>query len=63
MVLSGGKGAQQKVVQYSDQAWLRDLPDLNVGRYSHACSSYSDTETGSQVTGHWWLMGLSTIDH
>ena len=50
VVLSGGKGAQLKVVQYSDQAWLRDLPDLNVGRYSHACSSYSDSETGSQVT-------------
>ena len=49
LVLSGGKGAELKVVQYSDQAWLTDLPDLNVGRYSHACSSYSHSDTGSEV--------------
>ena len=55
VVLSGGKGALVKVAQYSDQAWLRDLPDLNIGRYSHACSSYSDSVTGTLVT--WQTLG------
>ena len=55
LVLSGGKGALLKVAQYSHHGWLSDLPDLNVGRYAHACSSYSDTVTASQVgrVHHW----------
>ena len=60
VILSGGKGAELKVAQYSDQGWLGDLPDLNVGRYAHACSSYSDTKTGVQVTGCSTLCTLST---
>ena len=63
VVLSGGKGAelkaQAKVAQYSGQGWLRDLPDLNIDRFSHACSSYSDTNTGVQVTGY---SSLSTLE-
>ena len=51
VILSGGVGAERKVAQYSDQEWLRDLPDLNIDRFAHACSSYSDTKTGVQVTG------------
>ena len=50
VVLSGGKGAEQKVVQYSGQGWQQDLPDLNVGRYAHACSSYYDS-SGRLVSG------------
>ena len=50
MVLSGGKGAELKVVQYSGQGWQQDLPDLNVGRYAHACSSYYDS-SGRLVSG------------
>ena len=63
VVLSGGKGAeleaQAKVVQYSDQGWLRDLPDLNIDRFAHACSSYSDANTGVQVTD---CSSLSTLE-
>ena len=59
VVLSGGGSAKRKVVQYSDQGWLRDLPDLNIDRFAHACSSYSDTRTGVQVTG---CSSLSTLE-
>ena len=62
LVLSGGKGALLKVAQYSHQGWLSDLPDLNVGRYAHACSSYSDTVTASQVSRvHHWSRSIQRL--
>merc|ERR1712110_738244 len=40
VVITGGYGTYTTVAVYSDQGWLGDLPSLNIGRDSHACTSY-----------------------
>ena len=37
-----------KVSRYSTTGWTEDLPDLNIARYSHACSFYT-TDSGDNV--------------
>ena len=33
-----------KVIEYSEDGFVRELPNLNSGRYRHACSSYYDDQ-------------------
>ena len=33
-----------KVIEYSEDGFVRELPNLNSGRYRHACSSYYDEQ-------------------
>ena len=51
VILTGGaspSGAVDRVSQYKETGWVRDLPDLLQGRYHHGCSYYDNNE-GSQV--------------
>ena len=40
VVVTGGVVTLTKVSVYSVQGWQEDLPSLNTGRHSHACTSY-----------------------
>ena len=42
-VITGGKESPHKVTQYIQDGRLNELPELNVGRTSHGCSSYVDS--------------------
>ena len=51
VILTGGwtsPGSTTRVTQYNEAGWVRDLPPLQQGRYSHGCSYYDNNE-GSQV--------------
>ena len=48
MLVTGGQDTLTTVSQYNEAGWLRDLPDLQQGRYSHGCSSYNNAE-GTKV--------------
>ena len=52
VIISGGYDTLTTVSVYSPQGWQQNLPPLNTGRYSHACSSYwSDEGRFLIVTG------------
>merc|ERR1712176_510123 len=54
VVLSGGSEGQTRVSLYNRGGWVRDMPSLNTGRYSHGCTSYSTRgEQVLLVTGGW----------
>ena len=40
LVITGGYYTRKTVSRYSITGWVEDLPELNVGRSSHGCSSY-----------------------
>ena len=40
VVITGGLSSQNTVSMYSDQGWQADLPNINIGRYGHACAGY-----------------------
>ena len=42
VTISGGsdEGSRDKVSQYTLQGWVRDLPQLQQGRYGHGCGHY-----------------------
>ena len=40
LVITGGRYTERKVSRYYITGWVEDLPELNVGRYVHGCSSY-----------------------
>ena len=42
VVLTGGFGNRKDVSVYSMAGFVRNLPDLNVGRQYHACAKYQD---------------------
>ena len=45
MLITGGAlGAENRVSEYSEAGYLRDLPPLIVGRYYHGCSYYHNDE-------------------
>ena len=43
-MVTGGEYSLQRVTQYSLTGEVTELPDLNTGRYYHACSSFQNTE-------------------
>ena len=45
-VVTGGQYSYsgQRVIQYSLTGEVTELPDLNTGRYDHACSQFVNTE-------------------
>ena len=43
-VVIGGVGAERKVIQYGPTGFDRVLPELQQGRYSHACAKFENGE-------------------
>ena len=41
-------GSHTTVSQYNEAGWVRDLPQLQQGRWNHGCSSYNNAE-GTKV--------------
>ena len=48
MILTGGSGSPNRVSEYSETGFTRDLPQLLQGRRSHGCS-YFENEEGTKV--------------
>ena len=48
LILTGGETTDKRVSVYSQSGYLRDLPQLQQGRYSHGCS-YFENEEGTKV--------------
>ena len=48
VVLTGGWGSSQRVTEYSEDGFLRDLPHLQEMRASHGCSFYENAN-GTKV--------------
>ena len=48
VIITGGYYTLTTVSQYNEAGWLRDLPDLQQGRWNHGCSSYNNDE-GTKV--------------
>ena len=48
MLVTGGYYTRTTVSQYNEAGWVRDLPQLQQGRYLHGCSSYNNAE-GTKV--------------
>ena len=48
VVLTGGFGNRKDVSVYSMSGFVRNLPDLNIGRQYHACAMYQD-QNGKNV--------------
>ena len=45
----GGKGAEKKVIRYTNTGFDRVLPELQVGRHGHACAKFENAD-GKQVS-------------
>ena len=41
-VVIGGGGASRNVTLYNDYGFVRNLPDLVLGRWNHACAGFQD---------------------
>ena len=48
MILTGGYYSPNRVSEYSETGFTRDLPQLLQGRYRHGCS-YFENEEGTKV--------------
>ena len=48
VILTGGESSFSRVQEYNLQGSVARLPDLNTGRYSHACGHY--THNGQMVS-------------
>ena len=48
MILTGGFHSLNRVSEYSETGFTRDLPQLLQGRFSHGCS-YFENEEGTKV--------------
>ena len=48
VILTGGGYPYNRVTEYNQAGWVRDLPDLLQRRENHGCSYYDNNE-GSQV--------------
>ena len=44
IIITGGADTLNTVSVYNVEGWQEDLPSLNTGRSSHACSSYMSGE-------------------
>ena len=43
VVITGGWGADFKVVRYNRAGWVEDLPDLLTDNVYHACGQYTNS--------------------
>ena len=48
VILTGGVHSRTTVTEYNAMGFVRDLPPLQVKRYSHGCSYY-ENEDGTKV--------------
>ena len=48
MILTGGYFSPNRVSEYSESGFTRELPKLQQGRYGHGCS-YFENEEGTKV--------------
>ena len=48
MILTGGDDSLNRVSEYSETGFTRDLPQLLQGRWNHGCS-YFENEEGTKV--------------
>ena len=48
MLLTGGRYSYNRVSEYSESGFTRDLPQLQQGRRNHGCS-YFENEEGTKV--------------
>ena len=44
VVLTGGLYTKTRVTVYNSEGWVEDLPSLNMGRYSHGCGHFVNTD-------------------
>ena len=44
VILTGGQYTQSDVFRYDKDGFVEKLPSLNIGRWTHACASYIDTD-------------------
>jgi len=64
VILTGGYSSRNRVSEYSESGFTRDLPQLQQGRQSHGCS-YFENEEGTKtflVTGGWMDVDLSSTE-
>ena len=47
------------ILRYGEQGFVEELPSLSMGRHSHGCAAYIDTE-GVKV-GRWGLSNVTNI--
>ena len=40
VILTGGTYTKNTVSIYNDDGWVKDLANLNTGRFKHSCSHY-----------------------
>ena len=40
LVLTGGGDTRTTVSRYGKDGWVKDMPSLNQGRYSHGCAAF-----------------------
>ena len=50
VIVTGGQYSLTRVQEYNLQGSVARLPDLNTGRWSHACGNY--THNGQMVSTH-----------
>ena len=50
VVLTGGINSRARVSEFSESSYLRDLPQLQEGRWFHGCSYYDDSEGTKVIT-------------
>ena len=48
-MVTGGRGAERKVISYKNNGFDRVLPDLKIGRFGHACAKFENGD-GEQVS-------------
>ena len=42
MILTGGYAPRNRVTEYNEAGFVRDLPDLRQGRETHGCGYYTN---------------------
>ena len=40
VVITGGVETLTTVSRYNESGWVEDMPSLNLGRYSHGCTTF-----------------------
>ena len=40
VIVTGGWYTRNTVTEYNIDGWVRELPDLNMGRYDHGCGYF-----------------------
>ena len=61
VILTGGLHSNSRVQEYNLQGSVARLPDLNTGRYIHACGHY--THNGEMVSKYYFSLTISINCH